>query len=531
MGRQAISRAEHTQARPNVGRLSRSSSAPTFIDNQPDVVALRKLSAALHDSPRMAVQRKLADTMQNSPSMTAQRKQIEGMNAGPAQRLGLPEEEELLQGKFAPVAQNHEPIQRAKKKKKQRPPSFKQRQAQSQRDKEAAAQISTIQDPDENAWAKSVAATQSVIPLGYQPRKKGVVMDEGIEANTSFAKKNINVTYNTEAASGKRNKRIGRLASTFTHELAVHGKNPPQRDVESPDEEEEHSAMYDPATRAEYRDLSLATHNSLENVEQKKAYARSWLDDMNFQISGDEDLGKGEKRARREWAKRQRARMNKQARVTIQLRRKHGASLTQAAPGHIGLADKVVQRMIRRDEAALGADIYNSGYEDGDELSLDTFLEELFNYAPALRASEESIRELVSSCATEDEPDFAFDTYASVVEWLEKQGVSAAEEKKGAEEEDSSDEEEELGSEGAGGQMVGKLFFPGQEYHQTVKPAIIRTIGAKNLSLLVYKDKMHKNFNFWFEKDGSIFADVNSDRNSKGKNTGYRWVDGKCVED
>jgi len=103
MGRQAISRAEHTHIRPNVGRLSRPTFAPAFVDNQPGAVALHKLSAALHDSPRLAAQRKLAEAMHNGPHIAAQRKQIEGMNARPAQRLGLPEEEELLQGQFAPL--------------------------------------------------------------------------------------------------------------------------------------------------------------------------------------------------------------------------------------------------------------------------------------------------------------------------------------------------------------------------------------------------------------------------------------------
>lgn len=551
MEQQAKYAVEHTRIRADAEPMSRPARGATRADNRPADIALRKITDAMDGSPHVVAQRKLAEALDNSPRVMAQRKLAEAMNSGPriAREQGSPQvqfaptalqpvqlsaladargtdihvapvREHLPHEAWHvvqqaprrnPLAQNHEPIQRAKKKRKQRPPSFKQREAQSQRDKEAAAYISPIQDPDENAWAKSVAATQPVIPVGYQPAKKGVVMDEGMDANTSFAKNNINVTYNTEAASGKRNKRIGQLANTFTHELAVHGKNPPQRDVEGPDEEEEHSAMHHPATRNEYRDLSLAAHDSLENFEQKKAYARSWLYDMNFQISGDEGLGKGEKLARRKWARSQKARMAKQA---TQLRSKQG------------LAGRVVQRAIRRDKAALGAEIYNSGYDDGDELSLDTFLEELFDHAPALRASEEKIRELVSSCATEAEPDFAFDTYASVVEWLENNGVRAAEE--AGEEEGSSDQEEDEDSEGTG-QTVGKLFFPGQEYHQTVKPAVIRTIGAKTLSRLVYGDKTHKNFNFWFEKDGSIFAEVNSARNSKGKDTGYRWVDGACV--
>jgi hypothetical protein len=351
MQQQARSRADHSPVRPDADRVARPAAGATRADNRPGTASLRKLAGAMDESPRVVAQRKLAEALDNSPRVIAQRKLAEAMNSGrriareqgppqsqfaptalqPVQLSALadaqgtdihvaPVQEEHLphearhavrqaQGKL-PLAQNHQPIQRVKKRKKQRP-SIKERQAQSQRDKKA--HISRIQDADDIAWTKSVAATQSLIPVGYQPVKMGRDLGEGMDANTSFRGKNINVTYDRQSASSKRNERIGQLASTFTHELAVHGKNPPQRDKESPEPEEEHNAMHDPATREEYLNVSLATHDSLENVKQKKAYARSWLKDMNFQIDDDESLDEVEKQARREWAQSQKDLMNEQA--------------------------------------------------------------------------------------------------------------------------------------------------------------------------------------------------------------------------
>jgi hypothetical protein len=97
MGRQAISRAKHSHIRPRAERVSRATSLPTFADNRPQTVALRKQAEALHDSPRLTAQRKLAEAMNNSSRMAAQRKLIGVMNAGPVQRQNGQEEEKLLQ--------------------------------------------------------------------------------------------------------------------------------------------------------------------------------------------------------------------------------------------------------------------------------------------------------------------------------------------------------------------------------------------------------------------------------------------------
>lgn len=67
MERQAISRAD--RARLDAGRAPGN----VFVDTRPAAVTLRKLSDAMHDSPRMASQRKLTEAMHASPRVVAQR--------------------------------------------------------------------------------------------------------------------------------------------------------------------------------------------------------------------------------------------------------------------------------------------------------------------------------------------------------------------------------------------------------------------------------------------------------------------------
>jgi hypothetical protein len=74
-----------------------------------------------------------------------------------------------------------------------------------------------------------------------------------------------------------------------------------------------------------------------------------------------------------------------------------------------------------------------------------------------------------------------------------------------------------------------KLLFEGDSYHRGVKQAAIEGVGLKTLRKIMRSNKA-KNFNFWFEKDGEIFVDDNSDRSDKGKPTGFRWEGGKVVK-
>lgn len=60
---QAIARAERSPVRSRTERDPASTSAPTLLDHRPAVASLRKLSAAMNESPRIAAQRALAATM------------------------------------------------------------------------------------------------------------------------------------------------------------------------------------------------------------------------------------------------------------------------------------------------------------------------------------------------------------------------------------------------------------------------------------------------------------------------------------
>jgi hypothetical protein len=156
-------------------------------------------------------------------------------------------------------------------------------------------------DPDDIAWDKSVAATADILPATHAPVKKETNYGpDGPEAITSFShgagNRKINVGYNPDVPSGRYHRRIGQLSQTFTHELAAHGKNLGNKEAD-----EEHSEMHAPDTRKEYLAASHQTFRRLDNEPQKRAFAKSWHSDMNNQISWDENLGKGEKRARRDW--------------------------------------------------------------------------------------------------------------------------------------------------------------------------------------------------------------------------------------
>lgn len=75
-----------TAAEPN--RPFQEAKVSVFVDNRSEAVAQRRLAEAIH----------------KSPDMVAQRQQLRGMFGEAAQLMGGPEEEELVQGKFA-VAQ------------------------------------------------------------------------------------------------------------------------------------------------------------------------------------------------------------------------------------------------------------------------------------------------------------------------------------------------------------------------------------------------------------------------------------------
>lgn len=181
----------------------------------------------------------------------------------------------------------------------------------------------------------------------------------------------------------------------------------------------------------------------------------------------------------------------------------------------------VAQRYIMHDPGALGAEVYTTGYDEGSEITVDDFVEAVVLKEPSLKAHKDTIKQIMKVYEGESEAgDFAYNTIEEAIEWLYGNGIERGANTTSSQEEFS---EEESSEKQVGGQMVGKLWFPGKTYHDDVKKRIIQQIGAKKLSVLVYGDKGYTNFNFWFEKDGHIFAEQNSDRNSKGKDTGYIW--------
>lgn len=176
----------------------------------------------------------------------------------------------------------------------------------------AAAPAPAIQDPDDNAWAASVNASAPLLNPLHTLTKRNAALGEGVYGLTSFpTASRVHVDYNGRIASQSRNKRIGQLASTFTHELAAHGKyhplDHPNRDEDS---DQEHDEMHAPETRNIYLQATHRTLGALENEHQKRAFVKSWHADMMSQI-GDSELGKGEKRGRRDWTNRQRDKMKR----------------------------------------------------------------------------------------------------------------------------------------------------------------------------------------------------------------------------
>lgn len=188
----------------------------------------------------------------------------------------------------------------------------------------------------------------------------------------------------------------------------------------------------------------------------------------------------------------------------------------------------VAQRHIMHDPDALGAEVYTTGYDDGNKITVDDFVEAVVLKEPSLKAHKDTIKQIMKVYEGESEAgDFAYNTIEEAIEWLYGNGLDREANTTSSQEEFS---EEESSEKQVDGQTVGKLWFPGRTYHDDVKKRIIQQIGAKKLSFLVYGEKGYTNFNFWFEKDGRIFAEQNSDRNSKGKYTGYIWNGKDAVE-
>lgn len=94
------------QPRRPAAEPDRAALAPSdaqFVDNRPEAIAQRRLADAIHNSQPAQARRRATDAIHHSPYMVAQRQQLRGMFGEAAQLQAGPEEEELLQGKFAAV--------------------------------------------------------------------------------------------------------------------------------------------------------------------------------------------------------------------------------------------------------------------------------------------------------------------------------------------------------------------------------------------------------------------------------------------
>jgi hypothetical protein len=223
----------------------------------------------------------------------------------------------------------------------------------------------------------------------------------------------------------------------------------------------------------------------------------------------------------------------------------------QRSAGNAAVAG-MVQRMLRKDPSSPGAFDDEEAME-GAKVELETLVADVLKAEPKLKAKEATVRSILSSYAEDDPPDLAFDTVESVVEWLQNRDEIAGEEEdeeeleeeqEEEEEEEEEAEEEELEEEQEEEQQrgrhertmrVGALQTTADNFHRTVKPLIMKAIPLEVLRKKVgggggKRGKGQTNFNFHVGRDGTITVSDNSARTSKGKDTGYAYIDGKVVK-
>jgi hypothetical protein len=218
----------------------------------------------------------------------------------------------------------------------------------------------------------------------------------------------------------------------------------------------------------------------------------------------------------------------------------------RVAPQHVarvlalqrGAGNQAVARAIKHNPQELGVVVYDTEPGAGTTKALATVVQAVMQASTGLEEGDVTLA--LSQSDGDEAADLVYATIEDLVKYLGGELKGEEGEEKGEKEPDSGESDDEGKAEAeveegvrtAEGQTVGKITFEGDTYHGGIKKAIIRTIGVKKLSFLVYGDKTHHNFNLWFEDDGEIFADVNSPKNSKGVETGFRWdeKDQKAVE-
>jgi hypothetical protein len=234
----------------------------------------------------------------------------------------------------------------------------------------------------------------------------------------------------------------------------------------------------------------------------------------------------------------------------------HPVVALQRGAGNRAVA-ALLQRQLRHDPELDGVETSDDKL-GGDVVDLETLVDAVLEAEIGFEGRRKEIEDALGAYATEGPPDLAYDEIDSVVAWLAGQGIKPSEtfnRNAGTLEQDSSEEEEEeeekprggrggrgrgrggrqTGSKrgakkgGKGGEKIGERFFPGEEWHREVKPAIIATITKRKLRT-ISKDKSADNWNFWIERNGDIYCGPNSNKTSKGRFTGYRLTDDNDVE-
>ena len=191
----------------------------------------------------------------------------------------------------------------------------------------------------------------------------------------------------------------------------------------------------------------------------------------------------------------------------------------------------ILQRAIRHDSESLGTVTDDTGALEGTKQKLDDVVRDVLKEAPTLATKRDEVVRLLEDFDSDDPPDIAYDTVASLAGWIaEELGVSLDEEKPTPKAKSGKAWDKEEATSSGGGEWIGKMFFPGDSYHRGVKQAVIQGIGLKHLNK-VMKTKGQTNFNFWFDKDGSIYVSDNSLNTDKGRPTDYRWDGAKVVEE
>lgn len=172
------------------------------------------------------------------------------------------------------------------------------------------------EEPDEEklAWDKTLQVNSHMVKEGYTPvrirvpgaeydglttfndRKMEMQVrfnperDEESDEENDEEEEGNEVSGHEESKSGSgseeneeesSDERIGRLAATFTHEIAVHGGDG--------DPDDEHKEMFMPEHRDVYLSASHRTFMTLDNAEQQESFADTWRKDMLNQIEWAEE--------------------------------------------------------------------------------------------------------------------------------------------------------------------------------------------------------------------------------------------------